>query len=114
MYGIIIIIIIIITTAITVRHHLLPANLQRLSQHCWVMRVVATVIHSLIVVHFLNGRMCRETDNINCVDRLRGKEDTLNLTNFEEGCTVRVQYEFMAEGVRQYFHENKNTQGDDE
>lgn len=49
MHGIIKAIIIVI--AITIGHHLLLANLQRLPQHCWVMEVVSTVIHSLMVVH---------------------------------------------------------------
>ena len=62
MHGVIITIIIIIIV-ITIGHHLLPANLQGLSQHCWVMGVVATVIHSLIDMHFLNSRVsCRVTD----------------------------------------------------
>lgn len=49
---------------ITIGHHLLPANLQSLSQHGWVMRVVSKVIHSLMVMHFLNSRvtLCRVTD----------------------------------------------------
>lgn len=55
MHGIIKAIIIVI--AITIGHHLLPANLQRLPKHCWVMEVVSTVIHSLMVVHFLNSRV---------------------------------------------------------
>lgn len=58
MHGIIVaIIIIIVIIVITIGHHLLPANIQRLSQHCWVMGVVATPIHSLMDVHFLNSKV---------------------------------------------------------
>lgn len=54
MHGIIVTIIIIV---ITIWHHLLLANLQRLSNAARVTGVIATVIHSLMVVHFLNSRV---------------------------------------------------------
>ena len=57
MHDIITAIIIIIIVVITIGHHLLRANLHRLSQHGWVTGVVATVIHSVMVVRFLSCRV---------------------------------------------------------
>ena len=50
MHDIIIAIVIIITIVITTGHHLLQPVYRDFHKHCWVMEVVATVIHALIVL----------------------------------------------------------------